>query len=119
MPYKPKRPCSHPGCPRLTDGRFCTEHAKLDARRYERYRRDPGTSRRYGSAWRKARSKFLAEHPFCELCRSHGKLTEATVAHHITAARYGGADDEANLMALCNSCHSALHGRQGERWRNQ
>ena len=25
MPRKPKRPCSHPGCPNLTDGRFCEE----------------------------------------------------------------------------------------------
>ncbi|MCR1954151.1 HNH endonuclease, partial [Clostridioides mangenotii] len=23
MPKKPKRPCSYPGCPELTDGRFC------------------------------------------------------------------------------------------------
>ena len=29
MPRKPKRPCSYPGCPKLTDGRFCEEHQKL------------------------------------------------------------------------------------------
>ena len=29
MPRKPKRPCSYPGCPNLTDGRFCEEHSKL------------------------------------------------------------------------------------------
>ena len=116
MPYKPKRPCSHPGCPRLTEGRYCEEHAKEAARTYERHQRDPGTSRRYGSAWRKARSKFLAEHPFCELCRREGRLTRATVAHHIKATRYGGTDDEENLMALCQRCHSALHGRQRDRW---
>lgn len=28
MPKKPKRPCSYPGCPELTDRRFCEEHAK-------------------------------------------------------------------------------------------
>lgn len=28
MPRKPKRPCSFPGCPNLTDGRFCEEHEK-------------------------------------------------------------------------------------------
>ena len=37
MPRKPKRPCSYPGCPRLTDGRYCEEHAKLEAKRYEKY----------------------------------------------------------------------------------
>ena len=119
MPYKPKRPCSHPGCPRLTDGRYCEEHAKEAARTYERSQRDPGTSRRYGHSWRKVRKAFLAEHPWCELCRREGRLAEATVAHHIKAARYGGADDEENLMALCNRCHSALHARRGERWGTQ
>ena len=41
MPRKPKRPCSFPGCPKLTEGRFCEEHAKAEARRYEKYQRDP------------------------------------------------------------------------------
>lgn len=50
MPTKPKRPCSYPGCPRLTSGRFCEEHAKLEARRYEKYDRDPATRKRYGRA---------------------------------------------------------------------
>ena len=25
MPKRPKRPCSYPGCGRLTDGRYCDE----------------------------------------------------------------------------------------------
>ena len=41
VPTKPKRPCSYPGCPKLTDGRFCEEHAKAEAKRYEKYDRDP------------------------------------------------------------------------------
>lgn len=41
MPRKPKRPCSYPGCPRLTDGRFCEEHQKLENQRYEKYGRNP------------------------------------------------------------------------------
>ena len=41
MPRKPKRPCSFPGCPKLTDGRFCEEHEKQENRRYEKYDRDP------------------------------------------------------------------------------
>ncbi|NCC13826.1 MAG: HNH endonuclease, partial [Spirochaetia bacterium] len=64
----------------------------------------------YGSSWRKARKKFLDEHPFCELCRRQGRTTQATLVHHIKAARQGGTDDEENLMALCASCHSSLHG---------
>ena len=50
MPKMPKHPCGFPGCPNLTDGRFCEEHAKQENRRYERYQRDPATKRRYGRA---------------------------------------------------------------------
>ena len=54
MPIKPKRPCSRPGCPKLTDGRFCEEHAKEEAKRYERYQSDLATRKLYGRTWRKA-----------------------------------------------------------------
>ena len=39
MPMKPKRPCSYPGCPNLTDGRFCPEHQKQVNSNYEKYGR--------------------------------------------------------------------------------
>ena len=39
MPGKLKRPCSFPGCPRLTESRFCEEHRKQENRRYEKYDR--------------------------------------------------------------------------------
>ena len=55
MPSKPKRPCSYPGCPKLTHGRFCEEHAKKEAQRYEKYDRDPAVRRRYGRAWKRIR----------------------------------------------------------------
>jgi len=116
MPYKPKRPCSHPGCPLLTDGRFCEEHAKLDAKNYERYDRSPETRKRYDHKWRKIRKEFLDTHPFCALCRQEGRMTQATLVHHIRAASEGGSNDEGNLMALCSSCHSRLHAQRGDRW---
>ena len=55
---KPKRPCSYPGCPNLTDGRFCEEHEKLENQRYEKYERDPATKRRYGRAWKRIRDRY-------------------------------------------------------------
>ncbi len=57
MPRKPKRPCSYPGCPELTDRRFCEEHAKKEAARYEKYDRDPATRKRYGRAWKRIRDR--------------------------------------------------------------
>ena len=29
MPKRPNTPCKHPGCPRLTNDRYCDQHAKL------------------------------------------------------------------------------------------
>ena len=37
MPSKPKRPCSYPNCPNLTDGRFCEEHQRVVNKHYEKY----------------------------------------------------------------------------------
>lgn len=34
MPKKPKRPCSYPGCPNLTDGQYCEEHEAIAQKRY-------------------------------------------------------------------------------------
>ena len=40
MPYKPKRPCSYPGCGRLAvREQYCAEHQKVMDKQYER---DPG-----------------------------------------------------------------------------
>ena len=43
MPRKPKRPCSYPNCPRLTDKQFCDEHERLENKRYEMQDRNPET----------------------------------------------------------------------------
>ncbi len=79
---KTKRPCSYPGCPKLTDGRFCEEHAKAEAKRYEKYDRDPAVRRRYGRAWKRIRDRYIQEHPLCELCQQDGRLTPAEEVHH-------------------------------------
>ena len=68
MPRKPKRPCSFPGCPSLTDRRYCEKHQKIMAKRYEKYERSPATKKRYGRTWKKIRDAYVASHPLCELC---------------------------------------------------
>ena len=35
VPRRPKSPCSYPGCPNLTDGRYCEEHENGANRSYE------------------------------------------------------------------------------------
>ena len=116
MPRKPKRPCSYPGCPQLTDGRFCEEHAAIMNKRYEQYERDPDTRRRYGRAWKRIRDRYVEDHPLCEMCKKAGKLTPTEEVHHILPLSRGGTHARSNLMALCKSCHSEITARDGDRW---
>lgn len=116
MPHKPKRPCSHPGCPKLTDGRFCDEHAKEEAKRYERYKRDPAVKKRYGRTWKRIRDRYITAHPLCEQCEKNGRVTPAEEVHHIKPLSQGGTNDVCNLMSLCTPCHSEITAREGGRW---
>jgi len=125
MPYKPKRPCARLGCAKLIPGgsaggrRFCDEHARQDAREYERYRRDPETRKRYGAAWRRIRNGYITAHPLCEQCQQAERFTPAQEVHHIKSLAEGGTHDESNLMALCSSCHSGITLGENNRRRNQ
>jgi 5-methylcytosine-specific restriction protein A len=116
MPKKPKRPCSYPGCPRLTDERYCEEHQKEVDFQYNKYGRDPATRKRYGRTWRRIRDSYIKAHPLCEQCQQVGKLTPAEEVHHLIPLSKGGANDESNLMSLCTSCHSTITAREGGRW---
>ena len=118
MPRKPKRPCSYPGCPKLTDGRFCEEHQKLENQRYEKYDRDPAAKRRYGRAWKRIRDRYMNAHPLCERCQRDGRLVKAEQVHHIKPLAEGGDHSETNLMSLCSSCHAKIHAERGDRWHN-
>jgi len=118
MPTKPKHPCAWPGCPELVESveRYCEKHRKQEARRYERYRRDPATRRRYDRRWRKIRYEYMKAHPLCERCLLEGRTVEAREVHHIIPLADGGTHATENLMALCKSCHSKIHAEKGDRW---
>jgi len=119
MPKKPKRPCSYPGCPALTDDRYCNAHQKLVDQQYEKYDRDPAARKRYGRTWKRIRDRYIAAHPLCEECGKSGKLMPAEEVHHIKPLSKGGTHAEGNLMSLCTSCHSEITAREGGRWRRR
>ena len=119
MPYKPKTPCSHPGCPKLSHGRFCEEHEKREAKRYEKYQRDPASKKRYGRAWKRIRDRYIVAHPLCEQCKKADRLTAAEEVHHILPLSKGGTHAAENLMSLCTSCLSEITARQGGRWQRK
>ena len=84
MPYKPKVPCRHPGCPNLVPAgqKYCEEHKRMHPEENR-----PAAARGYNSRWRRESKKFLQLHPLCEECLRHGIATPATVVDHITSFR--------------------------------
>ena len=115
VPRRPKQPCAYPGCPNLSDGRYCEEHRKLEAKRYETYSRDPSVRRKYGRAWKRIRDSYVREHPFCERCFEQGILVPVDEVHHKVPISQGGTHERSNLMSLCRSCHNKIHLEMGDR----
>lgn len=116
MPRKPMHPCSVPGCPNLTYGRFCEKHTKEDNRNYETYQRDKDVKVKYGRNWKLIRDKYMETHPFCERCFKNGVLVKAEHVHHKVPLNDGGSNEVENLEALCKPCHSKEHALHGDRW---
>jgi len=115
MPHKPKKPCKWPGCPKLTDGVYCVEHARIVVQRYNQEQRDPAINARYqNDEWKNIRENYIISYPFCEICRKYGRLVKAEHVHHIKPLSEGGANDYSNLIALCHRCHSRIHAERGD-----
>lgn len=102
VPRKPKKPCKAPGCPNLTDGKYCEDH-QLN----QRQERASSAERGYDGRWRKARLKYLKAYPLCVRCKEQGRLVRATVVDHVTPHRGDKVLfwDENNWQSLCKSCH--------------
>jgi len=61
--------------------------------------------------------KVVTEYPRseCYFCGSEGPIE----SHHIVPRRYGGIDDEINLVDLCSKCHERLESIYGKRFYDQ
>lgn len=116
MPRKPKHPCAYPGCPALTDCRYCEAHTKQRNAEYEKYHRDPETHDRYGRAWKRIRDRYAHEHPLCEQCLSEGKAVAMAQVHHKLPLAEGGTHDRDNLISLCVACHNRIHLERDDRF---
>lgn len=71
--------------------------------------------------WRKARKRFLAEHPLCVMCERSGLDTPATVVDHKKEHK---GDlvlfwDEDNWQGICPPCHSRIKQIQESRGYSQ
>lgn len=63
----------------------------------------------YNYRWRKARAKFLQEHPLCKLCLDEGRYEAATVVHHKIAHKgdYELFWRRSNWEAVCAPHHDS------------
>jgi 5-methylcytosine-specific restriction protein A len=104
MPERALKPCGRSGCPGLTAGRYCGQHAK-DGWQYDQ-ERGSSSARGYGSKWRKLRDYVLKREPLCRICLKNGRTEPAREVDHIKPKSAGGTDDQANLQGLCHQCHS-------------
>ena len=114
MPFRPKHPCAHPGCPELVESRqkYCEVHKPLHPEENR-----SASSRGYGRAWQKASKQFLSAHPLCVMCAAEGRYVKATVVDHILPHRGDSILfwDRSNWQSLCKAHHDRKTGLEDSR----
>lgn len=110
------RPCSYPGCGKLTKTGRCEVHVAIERRQVDE-RRGGATARGYGYSWQKASKAFLRAHPLCmcEDCREGAlRVTPATVVDHHEPHR-GDMElfwDRGNWRSMAKECHDRKTARE-------
>ena len=118
LPRKPLKPCKHPMCPELTEGKYCEEHqSEME------YKRDRSSySKLYStSRWQRLRQYILSKEPLCVECKKNKRIRPAKVVDHIKPHK-GNKKlfyDEANLQPLCKSCHDRKTAKEDGRWKRR
>lgn len=115
MPHAFKKPCAYPGCPKLTDEKYCEDHKKNVMQQYDKFNREHNKNKKYGNNWRRIRALYIKQHPLCERCLQEGRITPVEEVHHILPVKQGGSNSFTNLMSVCKSCHTKIHQELGDR----
>ena len=106
MLSKPPRPCKKPMCSGLTTDKhgYCEKHAHL----YKPWSTGSAGKGRGGRPWRRTRDRILKrDKGLCQPCMRKGFVFPASEVDHIIEKTDGGTDDDSNLEAICNPCHTA------------
>jgi 5-methylcytosine-specific restriction enzyme A len=108
MPERAKRPCNKPGCPNLTDARYCDDHAKAAQSQINRWR-GSAHQRGYDRRWQAVRVQALRRDKYlCQRCLKDSRVTPATMVDHIIPIVVDPTLRLAldNLQSLDDACHA-------------
>lgn len=101
MPWRWASPCVMPGCKNTTrKGHVCDVHIAEKRRQQDAYR-PKAAQRGYDHVWRKTRNALLQKSPLCEYCGGMAELVD-----HVVPVRYGGTNDDTNLVPCCRRCNA-------------
>jgi len=108
LPSRAMKPCNKPGCRNLTHDRYCAEHKRQEAKRYDQ-QRGTAAQRGYDSRWNVYSRSYRKRNPLCVECLKKGDTVPSKHTDHIIPV--SGPDDPLfwdpnNHQALCHSCHS-------------
>jgi 5-methylcytosine-specific restriction endonuclease McrA len=67
----------------------------------------------HSTAWRALRAGVLERDGYLCQLQLTGCMRRASTADHIVERREGGSDDDANVRAVCASCHNKRHPSKG------
>ena len=118
MPSRAPHPCNKPGCPSLTNKRFCEPHTQESKQRWRadlEAKRPSARERGYDSRWEKASKGYLAKCKLCvQCCNLPGRVSLATVVDHIIPHQ-GDMKlfwDRRNWQGLCEPHHRIKTARE-------
>lgn len=110
-----KKFCPHRGCTTLVESGRCELHTKDKQASHKQYddNRPKWHDLYNDDRYRKARVRFLRQHPLCVHCEERGQLTPATRLDHIKDHK---GDlvlfwDENNWQGLCERDHNRKTAR--------
>jgi 5-methylcytosine-specific restriction protein A len=108
LPMLPLHKCAAMSCSNLTSSKYCEQH-RIQKRQVYDKQRGNAQERGYTARWQKVSKLFLQEHPLCECedCKRIGRLTTATVVHHIVPHKgnYNLFWNQDNWQAMSKKCH--------------
>lgn len=107
MPQAAPKPCSQCGVI-VNDGTARCQAHKVRLGQFADAQRGSRHARGYGSKWDRLRAVVMRrDSGLCQVCLPQGRVVAAHHVDHKINKAQGGTDDEANLQAICRTCHRA------------